>query len=144
MANARPVTQSVYHPDPQSTLYLRLEFPAGALASLDGVELTAGDSVRITATPLAGGYGVTLSPDGLTFSSANTPTLLFSYGRYGDASAASALFPDQNAYLAALEVWEETGFDRWVATPRAGGVGVDEVRAVLAVAARFRLAARIP
>ncbi|MDH5195945.1 MAG: hypothetical protein OEY20_01695 [Gemmatimonadota bacterium] len=141
--NGRSTVRTLRHPDQFNTLYLELRFPVGALASLNGQPLTADDSVEVTVQPLAGGYGFTLSPSGLTFS-ANPPTALFSFGRYADPAAGLAVFPDREAYLAALDLWREVGVDQWATAPGSGPVGVDEVRATVGAPGRFRLAAVAP
>jgi hypothetical protein len=135
--------RTLRHPDQFNTLYLELRFPAGALASLNGQLLAAEDSVEVTVQALPGGYGFTLSPSGLVFSD-SPPTALFSFGRYADPSAALAVFPDREAYLAALDIWSEVGVDRWATARGSGPAGIDEVRATAEAPGRFRLAAIAP
>lgn len=142
--NGRTVTHSLYHPDPQSNLYARLTFPAGSLVSLDGTPLGTSDSVLVTVTPRAGGYGITLSPSGLALSERAAPSVLFAFGRYGDPDAAAGAYPDRDAFLAALEVWEEVGFDRWGVAAGSGPAGVDEVRGIIGAPGRLWLAAERP
>lgn len=138
--NDRATVQTIRHPDPFNTLYLELRFPAGALQALNGAPLGAGDSVEVTVQPLAGGYGFTLSPSGLTFTG-SAPTALLSFGRYADASAGAAAFGDTDAYLAALELWTEVGLGRWAVARGSGPAGVDEVRASMDAPGSYLLAA---
>ena len=144
VSNQRAVTASLYHADAQSNLYLRLQFPAGSLNSLDGVSLGPDDSVQVVIQPRSGGYGFTMGPDGLTFAAGSRPTALFSYGRYGDPSVADGVFADRATYLRDLEAWAEVGFDRWAVAPGSGPAGVDEIRASLEAAGHVVLAARRP
>jgi hypothetical protein len=141
VANATTTTRTLRHPDATSTLYLELRFAPGALASLDGTALGPDDSVLVTVTPLAGAYGFTLSPDGLVFTEGLAPTAVFSFGRYADPSVADGLFASREAYVDALDVWAEVGFDAWAVAPGSGPGGVDEVRGSTEVAGRYWLAA---
>lgn len=141
--NDRAVVRAIRHPDAFNTLYLELRFPAGALASLNGTPVAPDDSVAVTVQPLAGGYGFTLSPSGLTFSDTSIPTALLSFGRYADPSAGAALFGDTDGFLAALEIWSEVGLDRWSVAPGSGPAGVDEVRASVRAPGSFLLAAAV-
>ena len=141
--NDRSTIRSIRHPDPFNTLYLELRFPAGSLESLNGTTIGADDSVEITVQPLAGAYGFTLSPSGLSFG-ADAPTALLSFGRYADPSGGAGLFGATDAYLAALAIWVEVGVDRWAVARGSGPGGVDEVRASVEAPGRFRLAAVPP
>jgi hypothetical protein len=141
VSNARTTIRAVRHPDAFNTLYLELQFEPGALASLDGAPLGAGDSVLITVTPLAGAYGFTLSPAGLVFAEGAAPAALFAYARYADPSVADGVFASREAYVNALDVWAEVGSDRWDVASGSGPAGVDEVRASIEAAGRYRLAA---
>lgn len=144
VSNQRATTASLYHADAQSNLYLRLQFPAASLRSLDGVTLGPDDSVAVTVQPRSGGYGFTMEPEGLVFADANRPTALFAFGRYGDPTVADGIFADQTTYLRALDAWAEVGFDRWAVAPGSGPAGVDEIRGSLEAAGRVVLAARRP
>lgn len=138
--NDRATVRAIRHPDAFNTLYLELRFPAGALGALGGVTLTADDSVEVTVQPLAGGYGFTLSPAGLTFTG-SAPTALLSFGRYADPSAGAGAFGDTDTYLAALELWTEVGLGRWAVAPGSGPGGVDEVRASVPAPGSYVVAA---
>jgi hypothetical protein len=137
--NDRATVRTIRHPDAFITLDLELRFPAGGLYSLDGTTIGPTDSIEISVEPLAGGYGFTLSPPGLTFAAA--PTALLSFGRYADPSDGSAAFGDTDTYLAALQLWVEGTPDRWTAARNSGPAGVDEVRAFVDAPGIFRLAA---
>lgn len=143
VTNAATRVRSLRHPDAFNTLYLELRFPAGSLDQLDGQPLGADDSVLVTVEPLAGGYGFSLSPDGLTFAAGAQPAALFAFGRYGDASVADGepSFPDREAYLAALEVWRDVGLDAWSVARGSSAAGVDAMSASLDAAGRYWLAA---
>jgi hypothetical protein len=141
VANATTTVRTLRHPDATSTLYLELRFVPGALASLNGTPLGADDSVLVTVTPLAGEYGFTVSPSGLVFTDGLAPTAVFSFGRYADPSVADGLFASREAYVDALDVWAEVGFDAWTVAPGSGPDGVDEVRASVEAAGRYWLAA---
>jgi len=143
VVNSRAVARTLRHPDNVLTVFADLEFPSGSLASLDGTTLGPDDSVRVTVTPDAGRYGLTLSPTGLLFSSGVGPTLTLSYARYGDISAglASSRYPDAPAYAAALDVWREVGLDRWSVAASSGGTGSDGVTARMNGGGRYVAAA---
>jgi len=138
--NDRASVRTIRHPDAFNTLYLELRFPAGALASLNGVAVGPADSVEITVQPRPGGYGFTLSPSGLVFT-ANRPTALLSFGRYADPADGAAVFGGTDTYLAALELWAEVRIDRWAVAPGSGPAGVDEVRASVDAPGEYLLAA---
>jgi hypothetical protein len=144
VSNDGAVVHTLRHADAQNTLYLQISFPAGCLESLAGQPLGLSDSVQITVEPLSNGYGFTLSPSGLVFTSGNAPTVLLSYGRYADASVASGdpSYATVSDYLDALDVWQEVGFDSWSVAPRSGPAGTDEERATADTPGRYRLAAR--
>ncbi len=144
VSNGAALVRTLRHPDPFNTLYLQVSFPAGSLESLNGQPLATDDSVQVTVEPLAGGYGFTLSPGGLVFSSQHPPVALFSFGKYADASVADGdpSFPTTADYLDALEIWQEVGVDRWQVAPASQSAGVDEVRCTADAPGRYRLAAR--
>jgi hypothetical protein len=144
VSNGAALVRTLRHPDAFNTLYLQLSFPAGSLESLNGQPLASDDSVQVTLEPLASGYGFTLSPGGLVFSSQDPPTALLSFGRYADASVADGdpSFPTVTDYLDALEIWQEVGVDRWQVAPASQTVGADEMRCTVDAPGRYRLAAR--
>jgi hypothetical protein len=141
--NGATTVRTLRHADAFSTLYLELRFDPGALASLNGTLLSSADSVLITVTPLSREYGFTLAPAGLVFTEGFTPTAAFSFGRYADPSVADGLFASREGYVAALEVWRETGFDEWAVAAGSGPGGVDEVRASIEAGGRYWLAAAL-
>lgn len=141
VSNARTTVRALRHADAFSTLYLELEFAPGALASLNGAPLGSGDSVLVTVTPLPDAYGFTIAPAGLAFTPALAPTVVFSFARYADPSVADGLFDSRDAYVGALDVWGEVGFDEWAVAAGSGPAGVDEIRATLETAGRYWVAA---
>lgn len=144
VGNAGSTVRTLRHADAFNTLYLELRFAAGGLVSLNGQPLGAGDSVLVTVTPLAGGYGFTLAPAGLVFASGAAPTALFSFGRYADAGVADGIFASRDAFVAALDVWAEVGVERWSVAAGSGSAGIDEIRATVAAPGRYWLAAVPP
>lgn len=142
VSNARSDVRRLLHPDAFNSLYLQLEFPANALASLNGAPLGADDSVLVTVAPEPGGYGVTLDPAGLAFASGRGPTATFVYAAYGDLAVAdgSATYGSRAAYAAALGIWADVGPDRWQEV--AGSVaGNESVAARLPSPGTYRVAA---
>lgn len=141
VSNARSTARNLIHNDGFNTLFARIQFPTGALSTLDGTTLGPNDSVLVTLSADAGVYGVRLSPEGLRFTTAGRPTLTFSYVRYGDLSVASgSRYADQTAYASALDVWRETSFDRWSDT-RAAGTALSDVTTSLPQAGHYAVAA---
>ncbi len=142
VSNARTTTRNLIHNDGFNTLFARVEFPSGSLASLDGVTLGLGDSVQVTLSADPGSYGIQLAPEGLRFASLGKPLLTFSYARYGDLSVATgSRYPDPAAYASALEVWRETSLDRWSSVGGSGDAGND-VSGSLSQAGHYLVAAR--
>jgi hypothetical protein len=143
VANGTARVRALRHPDAFNTLYLELSFPAGSLADLDGDPLGPEDSVWVTIEPLAGAYGLTLSPAGLTFAAGARPTARFAFARYADPSVADGepAFADRDAYLTALDLWREVGIDRWEVAAGSGSAGVDQIAAALDAGGRYWLAA---
>lgn len=124
VSNARTTTRSLIHSDGFNTPFATVSFPAGSLASLDGVPLGAGDSVQVTLTVDASIYGLHLAPEGLRFALAARPTLTFSYAKYGDlAVAIGSQYQDPAAYAAALAVWQEGSLGLWSDVGSAGSPG---------------------
>jgi hypothetical protein len=142
--NGKPTVQHLDHPDQFNTVYLELQFPAGCLSSLNGTALSITDSLLVTVQPRADGYGFTLSPSGLVFTLGNTPSVTFSFGRYADPSVADTIpgFADRQAYLAALDVWQEVTVGRWRTARGSSVAGVDEVAAAVDAPGEFVLAAQ--
>jgi hypothetical protein len=143
VSNVHPTFQTLHHPDAFNTVYLELQFPSACLSSLNGTPLTVTDSVLVTVEPRAGGYGFTLSPSGLVFTLGNTPSVTFSFARYADASVADTVpsFTDRQAYLAALDVWQEVTVGRWRVARGSSPSGVDEIGAGVDAPGEFVLAA---
>jgi hypothetical protein len=141
--NDRLVTRDLNHQDTQLNPYLQIEFPPGCLSSLNGSPLSVDDSVQVTIEARPGAYGLTLSPSGLEFT-LETPTVTFFYGRYADLSviAGEPAFPDEAAYLAALEVWEEVTVGQWRVARGSGSAGVDAIVAAVDAPGELLVAAR--
>lgn len=141
--NSRAVVRNLIHPDATNTLFVRLQFPAGSLTSLNGQPLGASDSVLVTLTPDAGDYAFTLGPSGLRFATGARPTATFFYGFYGDVSVASgSRYPTTGAFTAALNVWQETSLGRWQTASGSSSAGTDAVAGQLEAGGEFLLAAR--
>lgn len=139
--NDQTTTRTLIHADGFNTAFVRVEFPPGSLASLDGAPLGGGDSVLVTLRAEPGRYGVEISPEGLRFSATTRPTVTFNYVRYGDLTvAAGSRYADQNAYAAALDLWREVGFDLWTNIGGSGSVGTD-LRANIPESGRYVAAA---
>ena len=142
VANSRAATRRVLHPDAFNSLYLQVDFPTNALASLNGTPLGPTDSVVVTLEPEPGGYGITLRPSGLEFTGGSGPLATFVYAAYGDLAVAdgSATYATRAAYAAALGVWESVGPDRW---QRIAGstTGNETVTARLPAPGTYRVAA---
>lgn len=143
VSNADMTVRLFSHPDPQLNAYLEISFPAGSLASLNGVTLGPDDEVTVSVTPRSGTYGLTLSPAGLVFTSGFRPTITLFFARYGDFSVAdgSATYASRDAYAAALDLWEESGLDRWRVANGSRASGTDEVSAEAQAGGAFVLAA---
>ncbi len=143
ISNQSGGTLLLTHPDGNLTLYAQVDFPPDALSTLDGQRLTTTDSVMVTVTPRTDGYGITVSPNTLSFTLGNTPTVTFAFARYADPSVASgdATYPDVQSYVSALGVWYETTIDHWKLASGSGSVGNDEVSAGIDAPGTFVLAA---
>lgn len=142
VVNSRLTVLRLQHADAFNQLYAEVRFPPGALASLDGQPLAAGDSLLVTLRARAGGYGLTIAPAGVEFTSGSRPSVLFSYGRYGDLSVADGTsYASRDAYADALDVWRETGLDRWTVASGSGSAGLDAVGAVLVDGSEILVAA---
>ena len=141
--NDRLVSQFLRHQDAGLNAYLRIDFPPECLSSLNGSPLSVDDSVQVTVEARPGEYGLTLSPSGLEFT-LETPTVTFFYGRYADLSVIDGepAFPDEAAYLAALEVWEEVTLGQWRVARASGPAGVDAVAAAVDAPGELLVAAR--
>jgi hypothetical protein len=143
VANSRAELRRLPHPDAFNSLYLQVEFPTNALSSLSGTPLGPDDSVLVTLEPEPDGYGVTLRPSGLQFTSGRGPTASFVYAAYGDLSVAdrSPTYASRAAYAAALAIWENVGPDRWQSVP-GSATGNETVTAHLPAPGTYLVAAR--
>jgi hypothetical protein len=129
VSNARVTTRSLSHPDGANTLFMRLTFPQGSLATFAGRAAVSTDSVQVSVSPVSGTYAFNLAASGVTFSAANTPTATFSYGSYGDfaASRAGSRYASSIEYAQALTIWREEILDRLNQVVGSGASGVDGV-----------------
>lgn len=143
ISNQSGGTLLLTHPDGNLTLYAQVDFPPDALSTLNGQRLTTTDSVLVTVTPRTDGYGITLSPNSLSFTLGNTPMVTFAFARYADPSVATgdATYPDVQSYVSALGVWYETTIDHWTLASGSGSIGNDEVSAGIDQPGTFVLAA---
>ena len=141
--NNRLVSQVLRHQDAGLNAYLQVDFPEGCLSRLNGSPLSLDDSVLVTIEARPGEYGLTLSPSGLEFT-LETPTVTFFYGRYADLSviAGEPAFPDEAAYLAALEIWEEVTVGQWRVARSSGSAGVDAIAGAVDAPGELLVAAR--
>jgi hypothetical protein len=142
VSNTRQVVRSLRHSDGSLTLFAELQFPPGSLASWEGMPLGPNDSILVTVRPEQGIYGVRITPEGIRFSRAPSPTLRFSYARYGDLSVASgsSRYSGPDAYAEALEIWREVGKERWSSAGGSGSPGTD-IRATIPEGGRYLVAA---
>jgi hypothetical protein len=139
--NGRETTRRLQHADAFGTLFAEVRFPRGALSTLDGQPLGSGDSVLVTLQPLAGRFGITVSPDGLAFSAASRPWITFSYARWGDLSVADGIYGSRSDYADALRLWAEVTPGLWERVGSTGGAGADQVEGGLSGGGVFGAAA---
>ena len=118
VSNTDATVRVIVHDDQFNTPFLTLEFPAGCVESIDGQPLVT----------LTDGCGATAK---------------FSFGRYADLSVAdgSSTYLDRAAYAAALELWRETGPDRWEIVPQSGPSGNDAIEGNMEASGSYVLAA---
>ncbi len=143
VSNMGATVRVIVHDDQFNTPFLTLEFPAGCVESVGGQSLGQGESASVTAAPTSGLYGFTLSPSSLILTDGCGSTAKFSFGRYADLSVAdgSSTYLDRGAYAAALELWRETGSDRWEIVPQSGPSGNDAIEGNLEASGSYVLAA---
>ncbi len=143
VSNGRSTVRNLIHADAFSTQYARLLFPAGSLASLNGQPLGSGDSVLVTVQARPGQYGITISPRGLSLSAGSLPTVVFSFGRYGDFTVAgsSTRYASAQEYATALDVWREVTADGWSMATGSRTAGTDAVEAQIEAPGDYAVAA---
>jgi hypothetical protein len=140
--NDRVTTRRLLHPDAFNSLYLEVRFTTGSLASLNGNPLGPSDSVRVTLDPEPGGFGVTVSPNGLAFAAGARPTATFVFAAYGDISVANgSSYSSPVAYAQALAIWYEVTPGRWRRVSGSGYTGNDAVAGTLADPGTYLVAA---
>jgi len=71
--------------------------------------------VTVTVSVASRLYGFTVGPPDLGFNLAGTPTVVVSYGRYGDRSVfdSSAKYASPAEFESALALWRELAPDVW-------------------------------
>ncbi len=143
VSNIDPTVRVIVHDDQFNTPFLTLEFPPSCVESVAGQSLGQGESASVTAAPTSGLYGFTLSPSSLILTGGCGSTAKFSFGRYADLSVAdgSSTYLDRAAYAAALELWRETGPDRWEIVPQSGPSGNDAIEGNMEASGSYVLAA---
>lgn len=143
VSNTDATVRVIVHDDQFNTPFLTLEFPASCVESVAGQSLGQGESASVTAAPTSGLYGFTLSPSSLILTDGCGSTARFSFGRYADLSVAdgSSTYLDRAAYAAALELWRETGPDRWEIVPQSGPSGNDAIEGNMEAGGSYILAA---
>ncbi len=143
VSNTDATVSIIVHDDQFNTPFLTLEFPAGCVESVAGQSLGQGESASVTAAPTSGQYGFTLSPSSLILTDGCGSTAKFSFGRYADLGVAdgSSTYLDRAAYAAALELWRETGADRWEIVPQSGPSGNDAIEGNMEASGSYVLAA---
>ncbi len=143
VSNMNVTVRVIVHDDQFNTPFLTLQFPASCVESVAGQSLGQGESASVTAAPTSGLYGFTLSPSSLILTDGCGSTAEFSFGRYADLSVAdgSSTYLDRAAYAAALELWRETGPDRWEIVPQSGPSGNDAIEGNMEASGSYVLAA---
>jgi hypothetical protein len=143
VANNRVTTRTLVHPDQFNQTFAQVSFPSGSLATIGGAPAASSDSVLVTVQPEPGTYGLTIAASGVTFSSANAPTVSFFYGRYGDfvTSRTGSRYTSATQLAAALEVWREQALDRYSATQGAAVSGPDAIAGRLPSTGNYLVAA---
>ncbi len=143
VSNMNVTVRVIVHDDQFNTPFLTLKFPASCVESVAGQSLGQGESASVTAAPTSGLHGFTLSPSSLILTDGCGSTAEFSFGRYADLSVAdgSSTYLDRAAYAAALELWRETGPDRWEIVPQSGPSGNDAIEGNMEASGSYVLAA---
>jgi hypothetical protein len=143
VGNLAASAHQLIHSDGFNTVFLELRVPAGALESVDGTPVAPDGVVSVTMQAEPGVYGAVLSPGSLEFTAGQLPTLVFSFGQYGDFSIAdgSATYASRLEYETALALWTEVSPGRWTRVPGSGLLGVDEVGGAITAPGTFVVAA---
>ena len=105
--------------------------------------LGSGDSVLVTVQARPGQYGITISPRGLSLSAGSLPTVVFSFGRYGNFTVAgsSTRYASAQEYATALDVWREVTADGWSMATGSRTAGTDAVEAQIEAPGDYAVAA---
>jgi len=132
------------HTDPSGSVFADFTFTPLSLLSLNGQFVCDTCTVDVTVAVQPGLYFFTVGPAGLRFDAANQPTMVVSYGTYGDLSVfdSSARYPDPAAFQAALELWHERHPGAWYLASGSGpGPGTSQVSAALEGPGNYLVAA---
>lgn len=143
VGNLTASAHQLIHNDGFNSVFLELRVPAGALEAVDGAPIGPDGVVSVTMQAEPGVYGAVLSPATLEFAAGQSPTLVFSFGQYGDFSVAdgSTRYASRLEYETALALWTEVSPGRWTRVPGSGVQGVDEVGGAIAEPGTFVVAA---
>jgi hypothetical protein len=129
--------------DATPTVFATLAFAPHSIVTVGNTLVCDTCTVRVTVTLAPGQYGFTLGPATLGFNLSGEPTVLISYGTYGDLSvySQSSRYPNQSAYEQALVLYRENMPDRWVPSRNSSHAGGFTVAGALETPSRFVLAA---
>jgi hypothetical protein len=132
------------HTDLAATVFADFTFTPFSILSLDGAFVCDTCTVGVTVAVQPGTYFFTVGPSGIRFDAANQPTMIVSYGRYGDLSVfdSSARYADTTAFKAALALWHERHPGAWFLTSGSGpGPGASQLSAALEGPGNYLVAA---
>jgi hypothetical protein len=132
------------HTDLARTVFADFTFTPFSILSVDGQFVCDTCTVAVTVTVQPGTYFFTVGPSGIRFDAANQPTMVVSYGTYGDLSVfdSSARYADASAFKAALELWHERRAGVWfLASGSSAGSGTSQASAALEGPGNYLVAA---
>jgi hypothetical protein len=113
--NSQIRTIVITHTDSTGTAFLELAFPVRSMVQVGSQLVCDTCTVNVSVTPTAGVYGFTLGPANLVFRASSTPTVTMRYATYADFTVrdSSTLYPTEQAFDQALELWFETSAGFW-------------------------------
>jgi hypothetical protein len=141
--NNLPTHVRLVHTD-TGTVFADFTFTPSSIFSLDGHVVCDTCTVAVTVTVQPGSYFFSVGPSGIRFDAANQPTMVVSYGKYGNLTVfdSSARYADTTAFKAALELWHERRPGAWFLTSGSGpGPGASQVSAALEGPGNYLVAA---